>query len=433
MDYAVVHNTQMKHFVNEQRRREVSTQASKDARLPRFDGAVGGILSSLHYSGSGNRFNAQSSLTSLGLTGVLPLYTGNRLSSQIKADRYAQQAAEADVRSIAKDLRVQVAAAYLQVLYNRGEAAIASQRLEVSQQLLCRARSLFDKGKRPESDVAEATAMVSRDMALMEATNGEVALSMIDLRQLLNLPDTTLFDISELPDTLAAIPLNQSDRSYLQQATHHPAVQSAGYIILQAEQGVKTARSGYYPQLSLIGELSTFWSNIDSKANLHAQIPLRILPEPYNRINIPVNYESDGKWHNYLHAFAGLQLTIPIFDAFRTKARIRTAKIGLEDARLAYDDARHRVEKEISQAWQATVTAYKRYQAEVKAEESGALSYRYALKRYEAGMSTFYDLNQSHQQWFDASENAMRMKFEYLIRKRILEIHSDTESHANSH
>ena len=76
----------------------------------------------------------------------------------------------------------------------------------------------------------------------------------------------------------------------------------------------------------------------------------------------------------------------------------------------------------ISQAWQGTVTAHKRYEAEIKAEESSALAYRYVLKRYDAGMATLFDLNQSRQQWFTASENALRMKFEFLIRKKILDI-----------
>ena len=94
----------------------------------------------------------------------------------------------------------------------------------------------------------------------------------------------------------------------------------------------------------------------------------------------------------------------------------------MEDAKLAHDDALQRIQKDISQAWQGTVTAHKRYEAEIKAEESSALAYRYVLKRYDAGMATLFDLNQSRQQWFTASENALRMKFEFLIRKKILDI-----------
>lgn len=422
MDYALAHNMELKHLQNEQKRRAITAQASKDARLPRFSGDVYGIDATIHHSGDGNKFDSNASLIDMGLTGVVPLYTGNRLSSQIKADKYSLMAAAEDVHAAERRVRVQVAAAYLQMLYDKGEASIVRQQQEVSQMLLKRARSLFDKGKRPESDVVEAAAMVSRDEALLVAAEGDIALARLDLRQLLNLPDSVDFDICEPTDSLDATPLVQSDEYYAQTAFRHPAVQSANYSILQAEQGVKTARSGYFPTLSLIGELGTFWANIDTKTTVSG---LLSMPVPLDRLgSFPyrLSGETDGKWKNFFQGIVGLQLSIPVFNAFETKARIRTAKVNLEDAKLALQDARLHIQKDIRQAWQGAVTAHKRYEAEVKAEEASALAYRYALKRYDAGMATLFDLSQSRQQWFSASENALRMKYEYLIRKRILDI-----------
>lgn len=419
MDYAIAHNTEIRHLLHEQQRRQVDFQASKDARLPRFSGDAGGYIGTFHHSGDGNRFNANESLFNIGLMGAVPLYTGNRLSSQIKANKYSLMAASEDVRSVEKDIRVQVAAAYLQLLYNKGEASIARQRQEVSQLLLKRASSLFDKGKRPESDVAEAEAMVSRDEALLAAAEGDIALALLDLRMLLNLPDSVDFDICEPADSIDSfLPLAPNSSPQ----TSHPAVQSANYTILQAEQGIKTARGGYFPTLSLIGNLGTFWLNLDADASRDGQVPLIAPWGPIGNLNYHVGIEGEWKRKNYFYGFVGLRLSIPVFDAFETKARIRKAKVSLEDARLAYDDAQQRVDKDIRHAWQGAVTAQKRYEAEVKAEESSALSYRYALKRYDAGMSTLFDLSQIRQQWFTSSENALRMKYEYIIKKKILEI-----------
>lgn len=419
MDYAIAHNNEMAHRLNEQKRREVNAQALKDARLPHFSGDISGYAGTLHHSGGRNKFDATESLLSMGLTGAVPLYTGGRLSSQIKAGRYSLLAAAEDVRTAEKNIRAQVAAAYLQALYDKGEAVIAQQRLEVSQLLLERARSLYGRGKRPESDTVEAAAIVSRDEALLTAAEGDIELAMLDLRLMLNLPDSVHFDIGEPTDTTSTLfPLP----SYLSLLPSHSAVQSAGYSILQAEQGLKVARSGYFPTLALVGGFGTFWANIDTDASHSGQTSLTV---PWGQLGtISYNFSSEAAWKrkNFLHGIVGLKLSIPIFDAFDTKARIRTAKVNLEDARLAYDDARQRITKDISQAWQGAATAHKRYEAEVKAEESSALAYRYALKRYDAGMATLYDLSQVRQQWFTASENALRMKYEYLIRKRILEI-----------
>jgi outer membrane protein len=269
--------------------------------------------------------------------------------------------------------------------------------------------------------VAEASAMVSRDEALLTAAEGAFTLSKLDLKQLLNMPDSIEFDVCEPTDSVDVIQIHPDDY-YTQTSSHHPAVQSAHYSILQAEQGVNIARSGYYPTLSLFGKLGANWINLDTETSRSGYVPLLTPWGQLGFLNYYLNNEVDWKRKNFLSGIVGLQLSIPIFNAFETKARIRTAKIDLEDAKLAHNDALQRIQKDISQAWQGAVTAHKRYEAEMRAEESSALAYRYVLKRYDAGMATLFDLSQSRQQWFAASENALRMKYEFLIRKKILDI-----------
>ena len=422
MDYAIAHNTEIRHLLHEQQRRQVDFQTSKDARLPRFSGDAGGYIGTFHHSGDGNRFNANESLFNIGLMGAVPLYTGNRLSSQIKANKYSLMAASEDVRSAEKDIRVQVAAAYLQLLYNQGEVSIARQREELSQQLLTRARSLFDKGKCPKSDVAETTAMVSRDQALLAAAESDVVLARLDLRLLLNLPDSVDFDICQPSDSIETLPLLQSYSTYAQTSTTHPSVRSANFTIMQAKQGIKAARSGYLPTLSLIGRLGTSWVNLNIDASQKGQLPILSPWGSLGTIGYNISYESDSRCQNFLTGMVGLSLSVPIFNGFETKARIRTAKVSLDDAQLAYADAQQRVSRQISQSWHRASTAYQRYQAEVKAQQASALAYSYALKSYDAGKATIFDLSQSRQQWFTATENVLRIKYEYLIRKRILDI-----------
>ncbi|MBQ8009501.1 MAG: TolC family protein [Bacteroidaceae bacterium] len=418
MDYAIAHNTGIKQLKNEQRRREIKAQASKDARLPRLEGDVSGFMGTLRHSGSGNRFNANVSLMNMGLMGMVPLYTGSRLSSQIKADKYSHLAAMEDVRAAERDLRIQVAATYLQLLYNKSELSIVRQQQDVSQLLLKQAQSLYKRGKRPVSDVVEAEALVSRDEAMLAAAEGNVTLAMFDLRQLLNLPDSVRFDVCEPSDTIDTL----SPLLELSSLASHPEVLSDKYNIQQAEQQVKVARSCYYPSLMLVGEFGTFWGSFYAKASHRGWLPLLAPWGSLGDFNYHFSNKLDLERKNFLHGVVGLRLSIPIFNAFETKSQIRTAKMNLEDAKLAYDDTRKRISNEIRHAWQEAVTAFKQYEAEIKAENSSALAYRYAQKRYDAGMSTLYDLNQSRQQWFTAAENALRMKYEYLIRKRILDI-----------
>ena len=418
MDYAIAHSSEMTHRQYEQKRHEVKAQASRDARLPRLSGDLGAYTGTLRHSGDHHRLDADISALGMGVAAAVPLYTGSRLSSQIKADKYSLLASIEDVRHAEKNIRIQVAAAYLQVLYNKGEAEIARQRLEVSQLLLTKAHSLFDKGKRPESDVAETAAMVSRDEALLVAAEGDTELSMLDLRQLLNLPDSVDFDIAEPSDTPQELSIIHDSLS-IRQA---PALLSAGYTIQQAEQEIRVARSGCYPTLALVGEIGTHWVSLDTQAKHSGQVPFLSPWGTFGSLNYHLSFDSEWKRRNFLHAFVGLRLSVPIFNAFETRAHIRTAKVNLMEAQLACDDTRRQLQQDVRQAWQAAVTARKRYEAEVKAEAASSLAYQYVVKRYEAGMATLYDLSQSRQQWFAATKNVLRMKYEYIIRKKILEI-----------
>jgi outer membrane protein TolC len=206
----------------------------------------------------------------MGLMGMVPLYTGSRLSSQIKADKYSHLAAMEDVRAAERDLRIQVAATYLQLLYNKSELSIVRQQQDVSQLLLKQAQSLYKRGKRPVSDVVEAEALVSRDEAMLAAAEGNVTLAMFDLRQLLNLPDSVRFDVCEPSDTIDTL----SPLLELSSLASHPEVLSDKYNIQQAEQQVKVARSCYYPSLMLVGEFGTFWGSFYAKASHRGWLPL---------------------------------------------------------------------------------------------------------------------------------------------------------------
>jgi outer membrane protein len=121
----------------------------------------------------------------------------------------------------------------------------------------------------------------------------------------------------------------------------------------------------------------------------------------------------------------GLKLSIPVFNAFDTRNKIRRAKASLMDTRLVMDDRKLQLRKNIEQAYYNALTAQKKYAAETKSETANSISYKYAEKKYESGRSTIFDLNQSRQMWFTASENALRAKYEFLIRKKILDIYAE--------
>jgi len=119
----------------------------------------------------------------------------------------------------------------------------------------------------------------------------------------------------------------------------------------------------------------------------------------------------------------GFKLAIPILNLPTTR-QVSRAKIAFDDARVTLDESRKEISKQFREAYYQTVTARERYTSAVKAESAAMESYDYQKKAYDVGRSTTYDLDQSRLKWFAASEEAVRSKYEYLLRNKILEYYS---------
>ena len=399
--YALEHNTDIAKRINECQRREVQWQSSKDARLPVVSSNIEEDINTGTFTGTGIPMKANLAFTLFEMSASMPLYTGSRLTSQIRSDKFSLLAAKEDLQDAMKNLKVNVASYYLQVLYNKGEIDIARKRLEVSYKMLNRAKSLYDKGKCPESDVAEAEATATRDESLLTTAEADYTMALLTLTQLLNLPATEAFEVCEPDGEYLSQQLPSFNEVYSKVENTYPSVKSADYTIHKAQQDVKVARSGYYPTLSLGASFRDYYYGLFDGGN------------PGLGTQLKDSYQ----------AMVGLKLSIPIFNAFDTRNKIRRAKIGLMNAKVVLDDKKLQLRKNIEQAYFNALTAQKKYAAEVKAESANSLSYKYVEKRYDSGRSTIFDLNQSRQMWFSASENALRAKYEFLIRKKILDIY----------
>lgn len=399
LEYAVSHNTEISKRLNELKRREVTLQSSKDSRLPVLNATIDQNISTGTNTSTGTPIQADLGLTFLSANLSMPLYTGSKISSQIKSNEFSHLAASADLKNAEKNLRMNVAAYYLDVLYSRGQLNIAKQKVELSASMKKRATSLFNNGKCPESEVAEAEAMLSRDEADVVTAEGNVTMNKLKLAHLLNILNIDDFELADISDSYFGNELLMPAADiYTSIENSYPTIISANYNIKKAEQDIKIARSGYYPTLSLVGSFQDFYCGLFDGGN------------PGFGPQLKNNYQ----------AGIGLRLSIPVFNAFETRNRIRHAKIALIDAETNLTDSKLQLRKDIQQAYYNANIAQKKYAAEQKSESSSSISYRYTEKSYSVGRATLFDLNQSKQQLITSRENALRAKYEYCIRKIIL-------------
>ena len=164
-----------------------------------------------------------------------------------------------DLNKAKEDISIQVASAYLQVLFNEELVKVANEQLALSKEMLEQKTAFYKNGKASQAEWYEAKARVAQDeLSAVQAENNR-RLSLLDLSQLLELPSPDDFAIvSPATDSIAGLKIQTSPAEvYAEAVLTKPSVKAAQYRLEGAEKSIRMAKGAYYPQLSFGAGIST--------------------------------------------------------------------------------------------------------------------------------------------------------------------------------
>lgn len=405
ISFALEHNTSIEQRRLAEANQRIQIDNSRSQRLPSLNASLGqGWGFGRSTSREGTTIDRTSSNTNFSLSTSVPLFTGFRIPNQIKADEYSLKAATENLRLAQRNVGVQVCTFYLNALYYRSLVDVQRRQLDLDRAALDKARSLYDSGKRPLSEVASAEAQVAlSEHSLTEAVGNET-LARLDLMQMLNLEgDVQAFHIQDIDTTDFHIEGVGGDitptQVFDQAVANFPSILAAQYNLESSRYQFKVARSGYLPTLSLSASYSNSYNYV------------------YDMDNMRLGKQLDLNGSEYV----GLSLNIPIFDHFQTRNSLRQARLNIESQNLTLTEARQQLSKEIQQAYWNAQKARDNFSSAQKANITTTLAYQYEADRYEAGKGTAYDLQQARTRMEKAQHDELQAKYEYLMRVKILE------------
>jgi Outer membrane protein len=261
-DYAVEHNISIKQQENQCRQQELQLSTAKNSRLPDLSGSVGqnfsfgrGLTAENTYS------NTNTSSTSFGLSTSMPLFTGFRIPNEIKLNQLNLEAATADLEKAKNDIRVQVAEAYVQILYNMEISDVARRQIEIDSAQVERLEAFVKNGKAAEAELSQQKATLANSRLTATQAENNYRLSILTLTQLLELSTPEGFAIlrptqAEL-DALGQIGISGPDQIYAEALGVKPEILSQRLKLKGSEHSIKIAQAANYPTLSLGGGLGT--------------------------------------------------------------------------------------------------------------------------------------------------------------------------------
>ena len=207
-DYAIEHSIPIKQQENQRRQQEVQLSTSRNSRLPDVSASLNQNFSFGRGLTADNTYsNTNTSSTSLQLGANMPLFTGFQIPNQIKLNQLNLEAATADLEKAKNDIRMKVAQAYVQILYDMEISEVAHRQIDIDSMQVERLQAFVKNGKASESELSQQRATLANSRLLATQADNNTRLAILTLTQLLELPTPDGFSVvrPELADVSADI------------------------------------------------------------------------------------------------------------------------------------------------------------------------------------------------------------------------------------
>jgi len=396
-----------------------------------------------------NRFTNQR-ISSLGLqlSANYTLYGGSQRRNTVRQSRLDLSSATFDLEKAKNDVMLNVTLEFLTVILNIELYENAQLQLEITKAQLEITSKQVKAGALPYSSELDLIAQVeSNEVQVINAENN-VRIAYLRLKQLLLLPADTPFEI-EIPDidklAIDSEPVT-ANSVYQTAQTIMPEIKSVDMQVESAEMGIKIARGGMDPVLSLGGNM---YSNYSSAADrerfvvdpdggsvtVPVEIGYAINPlDPTQRVpvfndvdlpngdfvdNYPIGPQLQDNWSYSVN----LNLYIPIFNGLASRSQHQRAKIMSDQSQIYAKQTRQNLRQTIELAYTDAQAASKSYNASVKQVESLEESFRAAEKSYNLGAMNIYDYQVSSNNLFRARSDLLRARYNYIFTTKVLDFY----------
>ena len=410
INYALEHNLDLRKTQLAREQADYQWKMSKNAWLPTLSANAGeylGFGQSPSYTGV--YVSDNSSSASFGANLSMPLFQGLNLYNTAKADALNLQATEKDQEAAQFNLKLNVMAFYMQVLYGKEQVEIARRQTELAAEQLQKTQQLFESGRIAEADVYESQAQLATDQATLTQAETDLALSLLTLTQVLEIEDFEGFEVSS-PEAFfegQELGLDTPQSTITLALMNQPSMEAARLRLQKSHYDLKATKSAWYPSLDFYAGYSNGLYHYFGD----------------NYPNTPVSEQLKRNSRAQL----GVSLNIPIFNGMKTKYRVKMTELSIDDQQLDLENTEKTLRKEIRQAYGNAKAAQQKMTAMENSLEASRVAYDYAKAGFEMGKKTLLELNESKIRFHKAESDLLQARYEYLYRCKIIEYYRNAE------
>lgn len=329
------------------------------------------------------------------------LWNGGKRLNTIKQQKTARDIASLSVSETENMLQEEITKLFVQILYADESVKINKSTLETSEANFKRGEELFKEGSISKADLAQLESQVGNDQYQLVTSESTLRNYKLQLKQLLELDGTDEMTLAlpTLSDEQVMKVLPSQADVYQTALTTRPEIQSGQLSIDNAKLGIKTAKAGYMPTISLSASSSST-TNSASTNNWAQQMKYG--------------------WNNMI----GVSLSIPIFDNRQNKSNVQKAKLQYSNSQLNLATKQKELYSTVETLWLDALNAQQQYAAADTKLKSSQTSYDMVSEQFTLGMKNTVELLTEKNNLQSAQQQRLQAKYMAVLDRALLDFYA---------
>lgn len=377
----------------------------------------------------------------ISLNAGMTLFNGNRINNQIKQGRLDVAAQKASSEDIANTLALNVAAAYLNILFAEEQLENAKKRLELSKEQLGQTDKLIQAGSLPENDRLQILAQQATDEQAVVTQENSVAIAYLNMKNLLQLEPNYDMQVDR-PEVI--IPVDDPSQFQLSDVygralTTQPIIRAGELLLQSAQMDISIAKSGMIPSLNIFGNIRTDYNSkaIDQNKVITDNVqtiwtdpaPVRIdgIDSEISEQRL-TGFEFEkrnyfGQLSDNFGQSVGVSINIPIYNNGQNQIAVERARLGIISTEISNEQNKQQLKADIQRAIADAQAAKKALEASQRSNDALLASYENAQKRFQLGAINTFELTSSKNQLDQAQVDLIIAKYDYLYKLKIVDFY----------
>lgn len=336
-----------------------------------------------------------------GLSAGFNLFSGFQNINSIKLAKQELETNKSIIQKIKNEITIQIATKYTNILYLKEIIKSNEEQIKSTQKQLELNLSKFEVGYIPESDIFKIKSQLANEQLTLINNQNLLSVNELDLKQLLNLPYNDTIILEPIKDKLfSKLNINSNDESIISNAINQNPEFNLS-IINQKKSKINLAlsRVPLYPSINASFGINSAFSNNNTMFNFNEQI------------------------NNNLAKSLSLSLSIPIFNQFQNRIKVKENKLNFQKSFIDTDIEKNRLSKVVIQAINDANASFSKYESSLSALEFSEKSYQADLLKLELGKISTNEFINTKNIYINNQAELIRSKYELVFNQSLVKFY----------